>query len=367
MRIYPKFEAVFRTQVRAIIRASARGTIRLMLPMVSTLEEVRWARKIIAEESAKCAAESKVLDKRLEIGMMIEVPSVAFALDEFCGEMDFFSIGSNDLLQYFMAADRADSRLASLYDPLQPAFLRLLEQIVKAAKANGKWIGLCGEMGGHTRYLPLLVGLGLDEISVSAPAIVALKAELSRFDAAECRRLLESALKCKTAGDVSALLDKFSARHALPLLAPELIVLEADAVTKEEAIKRGVDLLYVHGRSEEPRVLEAAIWDREATYSTGFGHGFAMPHCKSDAVSANSLVVLKFSRPIPWNSIDDEPVRVMILSAIREGDSAKEHLKIMSSLARQLMHEEFRAALEREVDPAALCGLISNGINREAG
>lgn len=362
VRIYPEFESLFRTQIRAVIRASTRGTVRLMLPMISTLEEVRWAKKVINEECVRCAAESKGLDKKLEIGMMIEVPSVAFALDEFCREMDFFSIGSNDLLQYFMAANRTDSRLASLYDPLQPAFLRLLEQVVKAVKANGKWIGLCGEMGGHTRYLPLLVGLGLDEISVSVPAIASVKAELSRFDFAECRQLLESALKCGAAAEVSALLEKFSAHHPLALVAPELIVVRADAVTKEEAIKRGVDLLYVHGRSEEPRALEADIWQREATYSTGFGYGFAMPHCKSDAVSANSLVLLKFARPIPWNSIDDKPVRVMILSAIREGDGATEHLKIMSALARQLMHEEFRAALEREEDPAALCELLRSRI-----
>ncbi|HLX72115.1 MAG TPA: phosphoenolpyruvate--protein phosphotransferase [Verrucomicrobiae bacterium] len=362
MRIYPQFESLFRTQVRAIIRASAQGTIRLMLPMVSTLEEIQWAKKIIAEEQAHLAAESRALDRKLEIGMMIEVPSVAFALDEFSREMDFFSIGSNDLLQYFMAANRMDSRLAPLYDPLQPAFLRLLEQIVKAAKANGKWIGLCGEMGGQMRYLPVLVGLGLDEISVSVPAIGAVKAEMSRLDVVECRQLFESALKCSAVRDVGALLEQFSAHHALPLLAPELIVVQADAVTKEEAIKRGVDLLYMHGRTEEPRALEAAIWQREATYSTGFGHGFAMPHCKSDAVSANSLVVLKFAQPIPWNSIDAQPVRVMILSAIREGDGATEHLKIMSALARQLMHEEFRFALEGEVDPVALCELLRRRI-----
>ena len=174
--------------------------------------------------------------------------------------------------------------------------------------------------------------------------------------------MFESALKCSTVGEVRALLDKFSVRHPLPLLAPELIVVEADAVTKEEAIKRGVDLLYVHGRSAEPRDLEKAIWQREATYSTGFGHGFAMPHCKSDAVSANSLVLLKFAEPIPWNSVDEKPVRVMILSAIREGDAATEHLKIMSALARQLMHEEFRAALEREMNPAALCQLVRSRI-----
>jgi fructose-specific PTS system IIA-like component len=362
MRIYRQFESLFRAQVRAVIRASASGPVRLMLPMVASIDEIRWAKKIIAEEQSRCAAESKSFDKAMKIGAMIEVPSAAFALEEFCRELDFFSIGSNDLLQYFMAVDRSDSRMASLYNPRQPAFLRLLDQIVKTARANKKWIGLCGEMGGQKRYLPLLVGLGLDEISVSAPAIAALKAELSRLDLGDCQRLFESALKCATAEEVSGLLDNFSAQHTLPLLAPELVVIDSDAATKEEAIKRGVDLLYIHGRTEEPRALEEAVWQREQTYSTGFGHGFAIPHCKSNAISANSLVLLKFPQPVPWNSLDDKPVRVMILLVIRDSDAATQHMKIIAALARQMMHESFRADIERVTDPPELCSLLKNKI-----
>jgi multiphosphoryl transfer protein len=362
MRIYRHFESLFRTQVRALVRASAYGELRLMLPMVSTLEEIRWAKKIIAEEQDRCAAESKPFDKAMQIGTMVEVPSAAFALNDFCREVDFFSIGSNDLLQYFMAVDRTDSRIASLYNPLQPGFLRLLKQIVDTARANKKWIGLCGEMGGQKGYLPLLAGLGLDEISVSAPAIGGLKAELSRLDLADCQQLFASALGCATADEVGALLDKFSAQHSLPLLAPEMIVINADAATKEEAIKRGVDLLYIHGRTEQPRAIEEAIWQREATYSTGFGHGFAIPHCKSGAINANSLVVLKFSQPVPWNSLDEKPVRVVILMAIRESDGASEHMKIISALARQVTHESFRDSIEQEQDPARLCALIKSKI-----
>jgi fructose-specific PTS system IIA-like component len=362
VRIYPRFEEMFRAQVRALVRASAHGPLRLMIPMVSTLDEIRWAKKIIAEEQARCTAESKPFDKTMQIGSMIEVPSVAFALPELCRELDFFSIGSNDLLQYFMAVDRADSRIASLYNPLQPAFLRLLKQIVDAARASKKWIGLCGEMGGQKRYLPLLAGLGLDEISVSAPAIGGLKAELSRLDLADCQQLFASALACATAEEVDDLLDKFSAQHSLPLLAPELIVAHCDAGTKEEAIKRGVDLLYIHGRTEQPRALEEAIWQRENNYSTGFGHGFAIPHCKSAAINANSLVVLKFAQPIPWNSLDEKPVSVVILMVIRDSDAATEHMKIISALARQVMHESFRAGIEHENDPAKLCAFLKSKI-----
>lgn len=362
VRIYPQFEALFRTQVRALVRASAYGPLRVMLPMISTLDEIRWAKKIIAEEQARCAAESISFDKTMQIGAMVEVPSAGFAMKEFCREMDFFSIGSNDLLQYFMAVDRADLRIASLYNPLQPAFLRFLKEIVDAARACNKWIGLCGEMGGQKRYLPLLAGLGLDEISVSAPAISGLKAELSRLELEDCRKLFASALECITAEEVGDLLNKFSAEHTLPLLAPEMIVINADASTKEEAIKRGVDLLYIHGRTEQPRVLEEAIWQRESTYSTGFGHGFAIPHCKSSAINANSLVVLKFPQPVPWDSLDKKPVRVVILMAIRDSDGATEHMKIISTLARQVMHEEFRANIENEQNPNSLCAYLKSKI-----
>lgn len=362
VRIYPQFEALFRMQARALIRASAFGPLRVMLPMISTLGEFQWAKKIITEEQARCAAESKSFDKTMQIGAMIEVPSAGFALKEFCPEMDFFSIGSNDLLQYFMAVDRADSRIASLYNPLQPAFLRFLKQIVDTARANHKWIGLCGEMGGQKQYLPLLAGLGLDEISVSAPAIGGLKAELSRLDLADCQQLFAAALECVTAEEVGSLLARFSAEHTLPLLAPEMIVVNADAGTKEEAIKRGVDLLYIHGRTEQPRALEEAIWRRETTYSTGFGHGFAIPHCKSSAINANSLVVLKFPQPVPWNSLDEKPVRVVILMVIRDSDGASEHMKIISALARQVMHEEFRNSIEHEQNPKSLCTFLKSKI-----
>ncbi len=360
VRIYPEFEQLFRTQIRALVRASARGPLKILLPMIASVEEVRWAKKIIAEEQARCVAESNVFDPRMAVGAMVEVPSAALALNDLCPELDFFSIGSNDLLQYFMAVDRANPRVASLYNPLQPAFLRLLRQIVETAHAHKKWIGLCGEMGGQKSCLPLLVGLGLDELSVSAPAVGALKAQLSRLNLADCRQLLASALDCATANEVTALLDEFSVQHSAPLLAEELFVVDVDAATKEEAIKRAVDLLYIHGRTEQPRVLEEAIWERERNYSTGFGHGFAIPHCKNAAIQANSLVLLRLRQPVSWDSSDNPPVRVVILLVIRDFDGATEHMKIISTLARQVMHEEFRAGIERANGAPSLCALLED-------
>jgi fructose-specific PTS system IIA-like component len=187
-----------------------------------------------------------------------------------------------------------------------------------------------------------------------------LKAELLRLKRADCRGVLNRAIECATVSEVTSLLDEFTAQHAAPLLSPELIVVDVDATTKEEAIKRGVDLLYIHGRTEHPRTIERAVWQREASYSTGFGYGFAIPHCKTNAVQANSLVLLKLRKPIQWGSLDESPVKVVVLLVVREGDGASQHLKVISTLARQVMHEDFRARLEQESQPAAICRFLSN-------
>jgi len=359
VRIYPEFEQIFRTQVRAMVRASAFGKLKLMIPMVTTLDEIRWAKRVISEEQARCAAEGTAFARAMPIGAMIEVPSAAFVLDQLCREVDFFSIGSNDLLQYFAGADRANPRVAKLYDPLQPAFLRLLKKIADDVHLAGKHVGLCGEMGGHTRCLPLLVGLGLDEISAAASAVTSLKAELALWSAPVCREVTQRALACATADEVRRLLDECVAQRPAPLVDPEMILIESESTSKEEAIKEVVDQLYVLGRTEEPRAVEDAIWQRETVYSTGFGHGFAIPHCKTNAVAANSLVLLKLRRPVPWGSLDGQPVGLLLLLTIRESEQTNGHMKIFSRLARRVMHEEFRAQLVQEQEPEKLCSLLN--------
>lgn len=362
MRLYPEFAALFRTQVRALVRASAHGLLKTMLPMVATVEEAQWAKRVIQEEQAACARAGIPFDAHMPVGAMIEVPAAVLGLPELCRELDFFSIGSNDLLQYFMAVDRANPRVAPLYNPLQPAFLRLLKQIVDTAHARKRWIGLCGEMAGQPVCLPVLVGLGLDEVSVSAPAIGGLKAGLLRLKRPDCRDVLQRALGCATVSEVTSLLDEFMARQAAPLLAPELVMVDVAAATKEEAIKRGVDLLYIHGRTEHPRAIERAVWQREASYSTGFGYGFAIPHCQTNAVQANSIVLLRLREPIPWGALDESPVKVVVLLVVREREGASQHLKVISTLARQVMREGFRARLEQESDPHALCRFLSGAM-----
>jgi fructose-specific PTS system IIA-like component len=363
VRLYPKFEMLFRTQIRALVRASACGNLRVMIPMISTVDEARWVKKIIAGEQQKCAGEKIPFDAAMRIGAMIEVPAAAFAIGALAREFDFFSIGSNDLLQYFMAADRMNAQLGALHDPLQPAFLRLLRQIAIAARARQKEISFCGEIDTQARMLPLLAGLGLDKISASAPLIARLKTDLAALDFSECRELTAQALDATDAAEVVSLLAQFAAKHAPPLLDAELIVTDSDAATKEEAIKQAADRMYVLGRTENARAVEEAVWLRESKCTTGFGYGFAIPHCKTDAVRADSLVLLKTRAPVGWNSLDGRPVRVMILLAIRESRGADAHMKVLAQLARKIMDDAFRAALEREDNPAQLHALLQKTLS----
>jgi fructose-specific PTS system IIA-like component len=360
VRIYPEFETLFRTQIRALVRASAGGKLSVMIPMIATVDEARWVKKIVAEEQQKCAAEKISFDPAMSVGAMVEVPAAALAVEALSRELDFFSIGSNDLLQYFMAADRMETQLATLLNPLQPAFLRILKLIADAARAQGKNISLCGEMGGQVRFLPLLVGMGLNKISAAAPSVAGLKAELARLNQSACKKLLETAVACATSSEVDGLLEQFSAQVSVPLLETELIMIDSDATTKEEAIKQGVDRLFVLGRTDNSLAVEDAIWRREATYSTGFGHGFAIPHCQTNAVRFNSLVLLKLKSPVAWNSLDGQPVRVVILLAIRSAQAGTTHMQVLAKLARQIMDDDFRAALERENKPARLCAVLQN-------
>ena len=358
VRIYPAFEPLFRTQVRALVRASAFGNLRLMIPMIATLDEAQWVKRVIADEQKKCAAGNIKFDAAMPVGAMIEVPSAVFEMVALCREFDFFSIGSNDLLQYFMAVDRMNPRLAALYDPLQPSFLRLIKQAADTARARQKSISLCGEMGAQPRFAPLLIGLGVDKISAAAPAIAGIKAELAACDFVECRELATETLQCHSAAEVAARLKQFSLRHNPPLFEPDLIIVDSDATTKEEAIKQATDLLFVLGRTDDARAVEEAIWQREASYSTGFGHGFAIPHCKNAGVGYNSLVLQKLRRPVPWNSIDGEPVRVVVLLAIRDDQENSTHMKVLAKLARKIVDDSFRSRIESENNADKLCAIL---------
>ncbi len=195
---------VFMPQLRAILRASAgeRRNVQLMLPMIGTPAEVRAARAMLAEAQDELRAAGIPFDEDMKVGIMIEVPSAAVVADQLAREVDFFSIGTNDLTQYVMAADRGNPRVAGLANALQPSVLRLVGDVVAAAHTAGIWVGMCGELAGNPLATPVLVGLGLDELSMSAPAIPAVKAAVRRFSLAEAQRIAAAALALDSAGAV---------------------------------------------------------------------------------------------------------------------------------------------------------------------
>jgi fructose-specific PTS system IIA-like component len=356
LRLYEKHEGMLRTQLRAILRASATGPVKVMAPMVATPAEAAWFREEVRAAQSDLRGQSILFDERLPIGIMIEIPAAAMVMDQLCDEVDFFSLGTNDLCQYWMAVDRGNAGVAGLYKPRQPSFLRLLRTIVDGARARKKWIGVCGEMAGDRLNLPLMIGLGVDEISVAPGAVLGLKTLVRQAEAARCRELLDDACSRRTPREVEELLASASWRAASPqrITEPDLIDLDSDAATKEEAIKDAADLLYIAGRTERPRAVEEAAWAREATYSTGLGFGFAVPHCKTGAVGGPSLAVMRLRSPVDWGSMDGEPVRMVLLLAIPASDTTGAHMKVFAKLARRLMHEEFRAGLMGTAEASAV-------------
>lgn len=188
-------DEMFRTQMRALLRASVHGNLRIMFPMVATLKEFRAAKAIFEEEKQKLISEGKEVSDTIQVGIMIEIPAAAVLADKFAKEVDFFSVGTNDLIQYTMAADRMNERVSYLYQPYNPSILRLIKNVIDAAYAEGKWAGMCGEMAGDQTAVPLLVGMGLDEFSMSATSILKTRSLMKRLDTAKMAELADRALK----------------------------------------------------------------------------------------------------------------------------------------------------------------------------
>lgn len=360
MRIYQEHRDLFRAQLRALLRASAFGRIQIMAPMVSTIEEVLWLKAQFAELKQELNETGISFDENIPLGIMIEVPSIAFILDQLCTELDFFSIGTNDLNQYFLAVDRDNAKVAALSRVHHPSFLRFLRHIVDGVHEHGKWVGMCGEMAGDPANLPILIGLGLDEISAASPQIPILKQKIAELSAAECRLILDRMTSAAQVKDVEMLLAEAQSQVVeQALLSTDLVIVGSDSETKEEAIRELVDALYMAGRTQDPDRLEEVVWQRESAYSTGLGHGFAIPHCRSDAINANSVAVLKLSKPVEWAALDGKPVSMVILLAVRESDANNSHMQVLAKLARRLMNESFRQELGRLERPPEIMAFLS--------
>jgi len=192
---------IFKTQLRAILRASAVGNVKIMFPMISGLEELRHA-KAVLDECRREVGEKKTA--KMEVGAMIEIPSAAISADALAREVDFFSIGTNDLIQYTIAVDRVNERIAHLYEPTHPAVLRLLKMIADAAHANKIWVGVCGEMARDVALIPILLGLGIDELSVGARSVPRVKMAVRSLAVPECQQLVNEVLGLQTSSEILA-------------------------------------------------------------------------------------------------------------------------------------------------------------------
>ena len=201
---------MFRTQLRALLRASAHGNLRIMFPMVATLKEFRTAKKMYEEERQKLIDEGVEISNEIQVGIMIEIPAAAVLADKFAKEVDFFSIGTNDLIQYTMAADRMNGRVSYLYQPYNPSILRLIKNVIDSAHAEGKWAGMCGEMAGDQTAVPLLVGMGLDEFSMSATSVLKTRSLMKRLSTTDMQELAKRALEdCDTMEEVVELIEQY--------------------------------------------------------------------------------------------------------------------------------------------------------------
>lgn len=202
IRLCLEQQDIFRTQLRALLRASVHGQLKIMFPMIATIGELRAAKTILQEEKDKLLVNGVVVADQIEIGMMVEIPSTAVMADIFAKEVDFFSIGTNDLIQYTMAADRMNEQVSYLYQPYNPAILRLVNHVIEAAHKEGKWAGMCGEMAGDETAIPLLLSLGLDEFSMSATSVLPARTQMKELSKEELAQHKEHFLNLATVDEV---------------------------------------------------------------------------------------------------------------------------------------------------------------------
>ncbi|TON85285.1 phosphoenolpyruvate-protein phosphotransferase PtsI, partial [Vibrio parahaemolyticus] len=202
---------ILRDQLRGILRASAHGKLRIMFPMIISVEEIRELKNAIEEYKAELRAEGLAFDENIEIGVMVETPAAAAIAHHLAKEVSFFSIGTNDLTQYTLAVDRGNEMISHLYNPLSPAVLTVIKQVIDASHAEGKWTGMCGELAGDERATLLLLGMGLDEFSMSGISIPKVKKVIRNSNFAEVKAMAEEALSLPTAAEIEAVVEKFIA------------------------------------------------------------------------------------------------------------------------------------------------------------
>ena len=213
VRIFFDRKDIMHTQLRAILRASVFGKLRIMFPMIISVEEFRSLKVELAELKEELRNEGIPFDENIEVGIMIETPAAAVMARHLAKEADFFSIGTNDLTQYTLAVDRGNEMISRLYNPLSPAVLNLIKQVIDASHAEGKWTGMCGELAGDERATVLLLGMGLDEFSMSAISIPRVKQLVRNTSFSVAKDLADRALAAATAAEVEAIVDDYFVKN----------------------------------------------------------------------------------------------------------------------------------------------------------
>ncbi|VUS67763.1 phosphoenolpyruvate--protein phosphotransferase [Klebsiella spallanzanii] len=359
VRTYPRYRELFAMQLKAILSASAFGNAKIMIPMIANVDEVIWCREVLEEVKSAMRGEGLAFDDEISLGVMLEVPSVIFAIREIAEYADFFSVGSNDLTQYFFAADRGNTQVEAVYDNYAPAFLRAMQYAADEVHRAGKWIGICGELGASKDFLPLFVGMGFDELSMSGTSIPGVKHTLRELSFAKCQGVAQDIVALKRSADVKAALRSpdVKAVGKMPILAPEFILCELQARDKNEVIKKMTDNLWLHHRTENREQLTDDIWAREDSFSTAVGYGFAIPHTKSDHIHYSTISMATLASPIMWG---DQEVETVFMLTVSKSADPNEHMKYFSTLARKLMKEDFRNEIKQAENVNVLYNLMAN-------
>lgn len=209
VRISLERQGLFKTQIRAILRASVHGTVKIMIPMISTVDEVLQVKTLINQCQQELQEQGVPFSREIEIGIMIEVPSAAFHAEALAKHVDFFSIGTNDLIQYTMAADRMNASVRYLYKPTQPAVVKMIHHVIKAGHKAGIWVGMCGEAAAHPMMIPLLIGMGLDEFSVSPASVLKTRWQIHHMETASSKILVEEVLTQETADAIEECIHRY--------------------------------------------------------------------------------------------------------------------------------------------------------------
>lgn len=362
VRTYRRYQDLFAMQLKAILTASAHGNAKIMIPMISNVEEVIWCREVLTAVKQEMSRAEQPYNEGIELGVMLEVPSVIFAIPEIADYADFFSVGSNDLTQYFFAADRGNRQVAEVYDNYAPSFLRAMQFAAQEVHRAGKWIGICGELGANQDFLPLFTGMGFDELSMSSTAIPGVKHALRELNFAKCQQLAQQAVQLKRSAEVKAALQTPDVKEVStrPLLAPEFILCGLEASDKNEVIKMMTDNLWLHHRTDSREQLCDDIWTREDSFSTAVGYGFAIPHTKSDHIGYSTISMATLAKPILWG---DQEVTTVFMLTVNKSADPNQHMKYFSILARTLMKEEFRNAIKNADNVTLLYNLMTRTLD----